>query len=369
MSAAHALYAPSSMAQTMQCSASVRLQQLYPEQADESSIEGEAAHWACAELLHGRPIDVGLLAPVAGGSMALDTDMIDAAELYASVVRPDLPGLHVESRVQMPRIHPQCWGTPDAWRVTHPTLSTINVWDFKYGHEYVDEFENAQLAAYVAGIVNALGVDGLQELDYVVHATIVQPRCYGRKPVRTWRTTVGELRALWNIMHAACAEADTSPVTRIGPNCKHCTARHACDALQRASLSAIDVAGQAEPLELQTPAAAAELRRLRYAIETMQARASGLEQQLMNTARLGQPVPGFHIETSAGREQWNVPLDKVLALGAMYGADLRKPSTLTPAQARAAGVTTDGFTERRGGSASLVVDQPHQMVRIFKATQ
>ena len=365
MSGAHALYAPSSMAQTMQCPASVRLQQLYPEQPDETSIEGEAAHWGCAELLHGRPIAVGQITP---NGVALDGDMIDAAELYASVVRPDMGGLHVESRVQMPRIHPQCWGTPDAWRVTHSDDGpTIRVWDFKYGHEYVDEFENPQLAAYVAGVVDALRLDGQNELLYTVHATIVQPRCYGRKPVRTWRVPVGELRALWNVMQAACEEADGEARTRVGPECKHCTARHACDALQRASLSAIDVAGQAEPLELDTPAAAAELRRLRYAVDTMQARASGLEQQLMNVARSGQPVPGFHIETTAGREQWTMPVDRVITLGQLYGVDLRKQATLTPAQARTAGVATDGFTERRGGSASLVVDQPHQMVRIFKA--
>jgi hypothetical protein len=221
--------------------------------------------------------------------------------------------------------------------------------------------------AYAAGAIDALRFDGQQELQVTFRLHVIQPRAYGRKPVRTWEVTVGELRAYWNLMQVACAEAD-SPGARtiVGPECKHCTARRACDAAQRAALSALEVAGTAEPIDLPTPAAAAELRRLRYSLDVLSARASGLEQQLMHAARTGEQVPGFHVETTAGREAWTVPLEQVLALGTMYGKDLRKAAALTPAQARAAGVGTDGFTARKSGAASLVVDTPHRMVRIFK---
>lgn len=368
----HAIYAPSSMAQTVQCPASVKLQQLYPEQPDESSIEGEAAHWACAELAHGRVVGVGQIAP---NGVAIDDDMLEAAELWCETMRPDLGGLHIEERVNMPRIHRQCWGTPDGWRqlalteaIRQAYHTHIELGDVKYGHEYVDEYENWQLISYAAGVIDALRLDGQQELGVLFDLTIVQPRCYGRKPVRTWRVPASELRAYWNQAQAACDEAGLQPRTIVGPSCKHCTARHACDALQRAGLSAIDVAGQAEPLDLPTPAAAAELRRLRYAVDLMSARASGLEQQLMSVARQGEAVPGFHIEHSDGREQWRVPAEQVIALGEMYGKDLRKRAVLTPAQARKAGVLTDGLTERKTGAAQLVVDTPHQMVRLFKGS-
>lgn len=365
----HALYAPSSMAQTVQCPASVRLQRQYPEQPDESTIEGEAAHWACAELLHGRPVAVG---QITSAGVELDDDMIDAAELYASVVRPDLPGLHVESAVRMPRIHAQCWGTPDAWR--RDAIATVDefgrMWirgfDFKYGHEYVDEWENWQLICYAAGMIEALGLDGLAELSVWFSLTIVQPRAYGHRPVRTWEISAADLRAYWNIAAAACEAADKPDAPAVvGPACKHCSARHACDALNRASLSRLDAASHAAPLDLDTPTAAAELRRIRYALEILQARGSGLEQQLMHAARIGEQVPGFHIEHSNGREAWQIPFEQVIALGTMYSADLRQRKAITPKQARDAGVLTDGFTERKAGAASLVVDQPHRMVRIF----
>ena len=362
----HSALAPSSMARTLQCPASVTLAARYPEPRNDAAREGTAAHWVMSEVLAGEVCCEGQIAP---NGVVVTDEMIDAAELVYDHVRRVAggPGLLVEQRVSIPRIHPQCFGTPDVvwWQAPRARL---HVWDLKFGHAHVGAFENAQLAAYAAGLCSDL--DGFEEQACAVHLHIVQPRNYHRDgPIRTWTTTAAALRTMWNLMAAAAEEAlGPNPKARTGPECKYCPARHACPAIQTAALSVLDTVGAALPLDLPGAAAGAELRRLRYAGELLAARVSGLEAQVEDALRRGEQVAHWALEPSAGREAWTKPNAEILALGELYGLPISKTVPLTPKQARDKGLPAEVvkmYSARPPGPMKLVPDDGSAARRAF----
>jgi len=370
MSGTHSPLAPSSMARTVQCPGSVVMQQRYPEPDGPEAQEGEAAHWVFAEQVERWPESDVAVGEIAPNGVVIDQEMLDGAAMMAEHCFEKTPGQQIEQRVSIAGIHAQCWGTPDArGMVGMNERNWVEISDFKYGHGFVDVFENWQLMCYARGTLDEYGIDGQAEQSTTFMLSIVQPRNYHRDgPIRTWTVPAVELRGYWNRMAAACEEAlGPNPSTRAGPECKHCTARHACPTLQAAALDAVDTAGTAVALDLPTDAAAHEKRRLDWAIDQLKARSSGLEQQLLDAMKRGQHVPHFHVEHGAGREVWSKPAAEVLTLGQLYGVDLGKPvEPITPTQARERyGIVTAGFTTRGTGEAKLVADSPYQAMKIF----
>lgn len=358
MSGEHARIAPSSLARTVQCPASLTMQELYLEEEGPAAREGTAAHWAFSE-----PGEhcVGEIAP---NGVVLDEEMIESADLMRDTIA-EWGAPFIERRVSIPTVHAECWGTPDAYDIT---LTRLKLADLKHGHGHVEVFENWQLMAYAWGAMRAAGINGLEEWALRVDLTIVQPRSYHRDgPVRTWSTTGADLRAYRNIAHTAAHEAlGPNPRASVGPECKHCTARHACATLQSASLDVVDVVGRAEPLDLPTAAAASEKRRIDRAINLARARSSGLESQLLSAARNGESVPGYRIEHGQGREKWVKGSREVFALGDLLGIELRKPiEPVTPVQARKLGLDVPGFAARSVGEAKLVLDSGQRAAQIF----
>lgn len=366
----HAPIAPSSLARTVQCPGSVSMQQRYPEPEGPEAAEGTAAHWVFAEIARGAIVALGQVAP---NGVVLDAEMIESAEMMVEAI-DDMPATRaIEQPVRIDPLSPSlhagaCWGTPDAFAWVVPRRR-LRVADLKHGHGFVEAYENWQLMAYAWGAMHEAGISGAEELNLVVELTIVQPRSFHRDgPVRTWTTTAADIRAHRNIAAAAAAEAlGPNPRTIAGPECKHCTARHACPTLQAAALDMLDDAGKAVPLELTASQAAAELRRLQYATALAASRVSGLEAQLLGALRAGQAVPYFHVEHGEGREAWTKPPAEIFALGDLLGVDLRAEKPITPAQARKRGVDVPGFSARATGEAKLVADSPHQAAKIFGA--
>ena len=363
MSGTHSRIAPSSLARTVQCPASLTMQERYPESDGVEAAEGEAAHWAFAsETL----VDVGVIAP---NGVVLDEEMIQSSDAMRDLVESWATpgGARIEQRLTIPSVHAECYGTPDAYAWAVPRRH-LRVADLKHGHGFVEVRENWQLMAYAWGAFDESKITGAEEFDLTVDLTIVQPRSFHRDgPVRTWSTTGGDLRAYRNIAQSAATEAlGPNPRAHVGPECKYCKARYACETLQRAALDVVDVVGKAEPLDLPTAAAAHELRRLDYASGLLEARRAGLASQLMSAARAGEQVPHFHVEHGEGREAWSKPPAEVFALGDLYGVELRKPAQpITPAQARKKGVDLPGFSVRPAGAAKLVADSPYSAAKVF----
>lgn len=373
MSGGHSILAPSSSARRIQCPQSTTLEAAFPEDAEsEEAREGEAAHWASSEMLAGRLIDEGQIAP---NGVVLTREMADGADLYYDdVVRTLQPyGLTpqhcaVESRVAIPRVHPQSRGTPDCYVTVPGKPMKLFLWDYKFGHRYVEVFQNFQCVEYAAGIVGHV-----PDLDPGVEIviTIVQPRAFHREgPVRRWRTTLADLRALINIASTGAHEAlGPQPRTRVGPECRDCRARHACPTLQAAGYADMDFARHETPLVMSPAAAGLELKFINRAMQRLKARASGLEEQLKAAARRGEQTPGWLLQPGESRERWKVPAAQVVAVGQALHLDLSKPvDAVTPTQARQKGMHPDivaQFAERPPAGMVLVEDDGSAARRAF----
>lgn len=325
-------------------------------------MEGTAAHWCFEQMFAGVMPVVGQSAP---NGIIITDEMLDGAEMFVDAVRSMVPAgvkLYVEDRLQMDKVvHEQNWGTPDTFAIAD-NRSAIWLLDYKFGHRYVEEFENWQLIDYTAGIYNALlPVGGIPD-SCVVHITIVQPRVFNHgKPVRTWTTTIGALKPYWAKLAAAApmAMCDDAPCVT-GDHCEFCNGRHACKTLQRTALAATEQAFSSIPLVLPPIAAARELRSMQRAMTMLEARVTGLQQQLLDLCRSGVNVPHYAIERAQGRQRWIKPLPEVIALGQMYGLKLDKPAAITPKQAVKLGVPE--------GVVAMMSDEPLGEWRLVEVT-
>jgi len=381
---AHAFLAPSAAARWVRCALSASLEAAYPEsEASPQSLEGTAAHWAVEMLLRGTPVAVDTQAP---NGVAITQEMLEGAILVRDdIVRqlgPDWQSrLFIEHRVEIPRVHPQNWGTPDyrAWGRLPDGRLKLWLWDYKFGHGIVEAFENWQLIDYFAGCLSEAKIDGLQEQNTVVDLRVIQPRAYHRDgPVRSWMVLATDLRGHVNRLAMAAEDATSiSPTASPHPEaCENCKGRHACEALQRASYFAADKGQSFGALELKPHALGLELRALKRAQALLDARVSGLEAEAVATIKRGQLVPFWMLESSPGRLAWNKPDAEVLALGAMLGLDLAKPvEPITPTQAKAAAkakkipeTIVDSFASRPAGAAKLIFDNGARAALTFSSS-
>jgi hypothetical protein len=354
----HSILAPSSAAMRKACPGSRAMQERYPEtEESQASRDGTAAHWGAAELFAGRTIDVGLVAP--NGVMLTD-EMVEAATMYfddvVDVWRAS-PGFApaIEQRVAIDTIHPECWGTPDAWLFKPYTLY---VWDFKFGHRFVDVFENWQLIEYTAGILEKVGINGISDQRTEVVFRIVQPRCYvGGSPIREWRVNASDLRTYFNELRASEERSmDPDAPLIVNQHCRDCTARHACVALQTASYSAMEYSQAQVAFDLPPAALGVELRMIDRAIRDLEARQSALQVQALSAIQRGEMVPFYQAEQGMGRERWNVPDEQVVTMASLMGVDVTKRKLVTPKQAIKAGLdaaTVKAFSETPRGEVKL----------------
>jgi hypothetical protein len=345
------------------------MQQAYPENDDgDEAREGVAAHWYVSETLYGRQPAVGAHA---SNGETITQEMVDCGDLFVADVRDTLaacgPGVqwYVEQTVKMPVVHPENWGTPDALIVDHAN-KRLHVFDYKYGHRFVDAGENLQLIDYAIGGLSD-HVPAAEWPTWPVSVTIGQPRNYHRYgPLREWRVTGAALLDKWIPFLADAAKRATAPDApfQTGEYCRDCTARHACPALQAAGALAMDVSLQGTPVDLPPHAVGLELRQIGDAIKRLEARQTGLQEHALGLIRSGTNVPFFTAQHSVGRERWTLPVEQVFALGDTLGADLRKkPEAITPNQARAA------FTKAGVDDAVITAyaEQPRGALRLERA--
>lgn len=374
---AHAVLAPSSAHIWSRCAASVALRQHYPEPDDtDEAREGTAAHWYVSELLQGRDVPLGTAAP---NGEPITAEMVDCAQgilvdvrdvYYAQAGLGGDPQMYVESRLYMPIVHEQNWGTPDVVIIDRPRKKLF-VWDYKYGHRFVDAVGNLQLIDYAIGALREFPCADWPH--WTVQINIAQPRNYHRfGPIREWQTDGRTVLDTYvpQLYEAAKAAMGDDPAYQTGEHCRDCPARHACPALQQAGAIAMDVSLRSAPVDLPPHAVGLELRQIDDAIRRLKARQTGLEEQAIGLIRSGTAVPFFTAQHSVGRERWTVPAAEAFALGELYGVDLRKPpEPITPNKARALGIdeaVISAYAERPRGAVRLERADDHAAALAFQ---
>jgi hypothetical protein len=164
------------------------------------------------------------------------------------------------------------------------------------------------------------------------------------------------------------ASTVTNPIATTNDHCGDCPGRHACPALQLAVYTDAEYSNSRTPIALNPAAAALELRILMRSLDRLQARVDGLKEQTISNLRAGLPVPFFKAEPGYGRQSWKIPDSQIIAIGDLFGHNLRKEGTLTPKQAEKAGVNPEivkeySFTPSTG--LRLVMTSPNDAPRTF----
>lgn len=369
---------PSNAYRWSRCVGSLALQTIYPESEDSPEArEGTAAHFYVTERLLGRPLPVGTITP---NGHPITQEMIDCggdfvadvvAELAAS---SSLATFRVETKVY-PHIliHPQCEGTPDAYLVDSATKRII-VWDYKFGHRYVDPFWNEQGVCYMAGVIEGaqFTLEDLERDGWSISFRVAAPRNYmpgAVKGIRRWDiSTPAQLYAQIEHLRNSAYVAATGGPCETGEHCRDCSARLNCEASLKTGSFIIDCASESTPVVLSREAMAMELKFLWAARDRLEARATALEEVIIAELRAGRPVPQWTLEHGEAREQWTVEPDEVFIMGDMMGVDLRSLKPITPPQARAAGVDAElvkAYSNKPRGKAKLSLVTAASIAKAF----
>jgi hypothetical protein len=303
----------------------------------------------------------------------VDEEILLATAVYVNTVLSIAPhaGLQVEKALRIPRVHSDCFGTPDSWYYDVST-GVLHIFDYKYGWGIVEAFENWQAICYYAGILDILGIPD-QHIRVIIH--IVQPRPYHPEgAARRWEVWAGDLRAhvnqLSNAAHAALAP---EPAYCSGKQCRYCKGRHVCLASDQAASYSVDISTTAPPRELTNEELGIALAIYRRAYKALEYRITGLEAQGLELARAGKQIPGQRIGHGKGSTVWTKPVGEVIALGELLEKDLRKPeSVITPKQAIDKGIDKSiisGYSKHTPGAARLVEDSNDRARQIFGGTR
>lgn len=363
------LLRPSAAGMWVRCAGYASMAARYPELPGDNEVreEGTACHWLAYEYGNNRLHPVGTIAP---NGVEITDEMIEAVGEYLGLLRGWGVPVYLECEVAVPSVHAECGGTVDAWG-WDAANRVLYVADLKFGYNPVEPFENWRLLCYVRGVIDFLQAQyGKFTEHFTVVMTIFQPRGYGHDAVKTWRTNTEKLRPYMTQLTTAAVKAvayrdgvkatvcgDTGGLTA-GPHCYYCSAAANCKTLQTASLQLIDVSTDHGSMELDAHQAAAELRRLDHAIETMKARQSSLEGKVQHSIqREGVVHQFFEVSSGKGSVRFREDAkDEVIALGKLFGKDLTKPVALiTPLQAAAfmpPGML-DSYKETRSGKLKL----------------
>jgi Protein of unknown function (DUF2800) len=329
------------------CPASVRMEAAYPQDESDAAREGTLAHEYIFARLEGKP------SPDVTDEMAQNCDEY----IGACIADREKGDVHYESLVRMDKsVSPLNWGTPDAYTIAKDD-KFLRVRDFKYGHSFVDEYNNWQLIDYAFGALETHGVDDYG--DWTIELVIHQPRYFGPEGQVRWVSLTGhELHGRKEILATAAKHAsELNAPMRTGPHCKNCSARHACSAFQRVAGVAIDLAMHGQAHELSPKALGIELDMLTVAEERIKARRTGLEAEAIAQMQSGTSVPGWTLTKTQTRAVWSDTARKTIAVTSLVGFDIRQPDAiLTPAQAKKAGVPdeiVDMYSTRPMGATKL----------------
>ncbi len=363
----HSVLAPSSCARRMQCSASRRMEAMVQQTESPASMEGVLAHQVAAEWLRHERV-------VYHPDTGVTQEMIEGAKLWREIVMGPLnfspAHLYIEHKIEMPSIHPDAYGTPDAFMFDYDNKK-MYVFDYKFGHTEIEVFENWQLLAYACGLFyDSSEHRSIGEIELV----IVQPRLYSGERVKRWSLTTAELYVYFQrLRHSErLAMTDNAPF-QVGPECNYCKARAICPALKEVGKTWQEKIKTNLALELSPQDIGNELRLLEGVAKLIDARITGLQQQAIHSIQSGVAIPYYTLGYGRGSEKWKSEVSEVAALGDLMGINLRKPvDVITPKQAITAGIpeaTVKQYSEHISGALRLVPDDTSKVKRAFEGVE
>lgn len=379
----HAFLAPSSAdiwGAPDGCLSYPRMAVLYPEDEERPEArEGSAAHDYLAAVLRGNMELGDGVGDIASNGHPITEEMVDGVrDLVADVRSWSFDCGHrfvVEERVYMPSIHPtDNWGTTDIGGANFQT-KTLYVRDFKFGHQYVDAFENMQCVDYGVGLFRRFAVPEHTWHEWTIDIGIFQPRSYHKDgPRKLWSCSGTRFMELADgLAIRARGASDPDAPYHTGDHCDYCPARYDCPALLAVGGIAIDLSKKGAPQVLDPMRAGLLRKHIVDAISRLEALQTGIDAQIDAFIRAGKAVPFADRTQGEGREFWTVPHSEVNTLGDLLGVQLRKPSNITPEQARTAikklgldASVISAYSDRRRGEFKIVTIDDNRAAKVFK---
>lgn len=226
----HAKFSPSKGKQILNCTASLLLEEQFPDEESPYAAEGSAGH-EMAEYLIKKYLKIRTRRPV---SDYYTDELLEAVDEYVSYVQEQIekarqecsdPVFCVEQRVDLSSFVPECFGTADMVIMTDRKVHVI---DLKLGQGVpVLADENVQLMIYGLGLLQI--ADILFDIE-TVELTIVQPRL---DSISEWSISADDLRKWGAAVFVPKAEEALSGRGEFHPGvdtCRFCKARFQCRA-------------------------------------------------------------------------------------------------------------------------------------------
>lgn len=220
----HSEYSMSGFSRTIACPASIPLSKLAPVPEDNpAGIHGTNGHTCLEAFFKNQKHPYTVKSFLA---KTFPKEMIDHAyEAYQEVMKiaARFPGASVHSEIKVDTSHftePGNFGTTDVAIVE--LFGTLVILDYKYGVMPVDPKENVQMIGYGLGMAKRYDYN----FEYV-ELYILQPRGRTKEHwVRSWRTTMKNLRSWEKVFRNAVAETKKpNPKVNPGSHCFFCPSR------------------------------------------------------------------------------------------------------------------------------------------------
>lgn len=373
----HSILPPSSAARRMACPGSRRLEYLVPNLEDSPiSREGTAAHWVSSQMLQGTVPEIDTLTPT---HEFVTQEMIEGAKRYTQEIlkryqenlTPHLSLLLsmynkicicVEETIPITEIHPECFGIPDCWFEGNGGLF---IFDYKFGFDPIEAFENWQMLAYSIGIIKRIGIEKIDTITLIV----VQPRDF-KEPIKRWTmSALSWLKYRDQLIISEKASMNDDAACIPNPECGLCSGRSKCAALRKSALTAVEKVYRSDPFELNSEELGNELKYLKRAQKLLESRISGLEQEAISLIKKGERVPNFTLEAGKGREYWKKSKEEIKALAELFDCNIVKTEELiTPRQAIAAGMPEEivkAYCEAHGTALKLKLIDEKSARKLF----
>jgi hypothetical protein len=328
------LLRPSRAAIRMKCPGSYNLEKNVKDIPSKEALEGTIVHRIIQELFDNFDQAIIYNKKILGlceeANIPLTTEMIECAKLFVHHVSSQGTDIHVEEFMTIENIHSNCAGTPDAWFIKECCLY---LYDFKYGHKYIDVIENWQLIEYAAGILkNISGVSNIKEVIFC----IVQPRCYSASTVRTWKAHTASLLDYFDKLKIAEKKAMQFDAPRLPSTiCKLCKAKNICPELTDFAANLLqELPNNLVPLKSEDVLfTGAYLKELLEYKEIFEAHIDIVQETIKHQIKTGKFVEFFELSQSLGHRKWSSERGVLKNIGDLFGVNLAVNDLISPAQA------------------------------------
>ena len=343
----HSKFSASSANRWMRCPGSLKMSEGLPDRTSAAAELGTLAHSLADECLR-KGLSAWEVEVVDG--KAVTEDMQAAVQNYIDLIKARGGQVLSEVRVNYKDVlgvaETDGFGTSDA--VILQPDGTVEVWDLKFGHRWVDALDNPQLLLYAAGVVSAIEAVG-EEVKNVMVA-ICQPNLSNTPSCQTLSRE--ELRLKESEFKQAVDRVKEAEASKLGPaskkwrtmylnpgedQCKWCKAAQnaSCPALSDAVDHVVAAAKDDEFDVVSAPALIDDdkLAQAYTKLGMLENFIKAVEGECQRRAFAGTPVPGTKLVMGReGNRKWadeklaGDALVSVLAAETVYTKTLLSPA-------------------------------------------